>query len=222
VLDVVAALVALTVFSPVLTVAAALIRLDGGPALFRQARVGRHGVPFELVKLRTMRDGVVTGVGRWLRATGIDEIPQFVHVLRGEMAVVGPRPLTPDDLRRLGWADDAVRASVRPGITGPAQVLGGGPADALARDHALVAAPSVLGDLGWIAASFAVNVVGKARVRRWLTARRGTSVVPAPSPPASSTAPSAAPAAAARRPPPPGSTGARTRRAAGRRASAAR
>ena len=65
----------------------------------------RH--PFTILKLRSMREQRVTRVGRWLRRTGIDELPQFVNVLRGEMSVVGPRPLTRQDVERLGWHDAA-------------------------------------------------------------------------------------------------------------------
>ena len=134
VLDCVSAGVALAVFAPVLVLAALAIRLeDGGPVVFRQERVGLHGAPFELWKLRTMRDERVTRVGRWLRATGIDEVLQFVQVLRGEMSTVGPRPLLREDLERLGWADDVLRASIKPGITGLAQVYGGGAAASIER-----------------------------------------------------------------------------------------
>ena len=166
-LDLVASGVALTLFAPVLATAAVLIRLDdGGPVLFHQERVGERGQPFRIVKLRTMRDERVTRVGRWLRATGIDEVPQFVNVLRGEMSVVGPRPLTRADLQRLGWADDPVRSSLRPGITGPAQVRAAGADASLAADRAYV--PRLSTDLGLIAVSFAMNVFGKSRIRSWL------------------------------------------------------
>lgn len=166
-LDLAASGVALTLFAPVLATAAALIRLeDGGPVLFLQERVGERGRPFRIVKLRTMRDERVTRVGRWLRATGIDEVPQFVNVLKGDMSVVGPRPLTRADLERLGWAEDPVRSELRPGITGPAQIRAGGPAASLAADHAYV--PGLAADVGLIAISFAMNVLGKQRVRGWL------------------------------------------------------
>ena len=76
---------------------------DGGPALFSQPRVGQHRRSFTILKFRTMREQEVTRVGHWLRRTGIDELPQFLNVLRGEMSVVGPRPLTQADVQRLGW-----------------------------------------------------------------------------------------------------------------------
>jgi lipopolysaccharide/colanic/teichoic acid biosynthesis glycosyltransferase len=166
--DVVAASVGLVAFAPVLTVAAVAIGAeDGGSPLFVQERLGEDLRPFSIYKLRTMRAGQVTRVGRWLRRTGIDEVPQFVNVLRGDMSVVGPRPLTAFDLRRLGWHQDRVRASVRPGITGPAQLAAGaGAAASLAADHAYAAEASLGADARFVAWSLAVNVLGKRRVKR--------------------------------------------------------
>jgi lipopolysaccharide/colanic/teichoic acid biosynthesis glycosyltransferase len=169
-LDVCASVVGLAVFAPVLAAAAVAIRAeDGGPAIFVQERIGKDFEPFRILKLRTMRAGEVTRVGRWLRTTGIDEVPQFVNVLRGEMSVVGPRPLTASELERLGWTQDRVRASVRPGITGPAQVYGGvGAAASIAADHAYAANPSLTTDLRLIGWSFVINLAGKRRVRAFL------------------------------------------------------
>lgn len=162
-------------FLPVQLAAAALIRLeDGDPAIFRQERLGRGRVPFVVPKLRTMRDGEVTRVGRWLRATGLDETPQFLCVLRGDMAIVGPRPLTAADVARLGWTDPAhdARFDVAPGITGLTQVLGGVSArHSRALDALYARRASVRLDLWLIGVSFAMNVAGKERVRSWL--RRG-------------------------------------------------
>ncbi len=171
--DVSASVVALAVFAPVLAVSAVAIRLaDGGPVLFRQERVGRDGRPFVIHKLRTMQDGVVTAPGRWLRATGIDEVAQFWDVLRGEMSVVGPRPLTRMDWERLGFDRHPARASVRPGITGPAQVLAPPTAEqVLDADLRYVAEAGLGADARLVAWSFAMNVVGKQRVRTWLRAR---------------------------------------------------
>ncbi len=168
--DVTAACIALAAFSPVLAAAAVAIRLeDGGPVLFRQERVGRSGRTFVIHKLRTMRDGAVTRPGAWLRATGLDELPQFWDVLRGEMSVVGPRPLTRADHERLGFHRHPARATVRPGITGPAQVLAPPtPERVLAADLAYVREAGLLGDARLVAWSFAMNVVGKQRVRAHL------------------------------------------------------
>ena len=76
-------------------------------ALRATARRAASDSPFTILKLRSMREQRVTRVGRWLRRTGIDELPQFVNVLRGEMSVVGPRPLTQQDVERLGWHERA-------------------------------------------------------------------------------------------------------------------
>ncbi len=181
--DLAAATFALALFAPVLAASAVVIRLeDGGPVLFRQERVGLGGARFEILKLRTMRDDVVTRPGRWLRATGIDEVPQFVNVLRGQMSVVGPRPLTPDDLARLGFDADPLRSTVRPGVTGLAQVLAPPTAaEVLEVDRRYVEGASLALDLRLVALSFAMNVVGKARVRRWLR-RRGEGGAIAPEP----------------------------------------
>ncbi len=140
VVDVVAAVLLLVVTAPLGLVVAALIKLeDGGPVFFRQQRVGRDGVGFTLRKFRSMRvdaeavtgpvwaqvaDPRVTGVGRWIRALGIDEIPQAWNVLRGEMSFVGPRPERPEFVEILRATLPAYdhRHAVRPGITGLAQV----------------------------------------------------------------------------------------------------
>jgi lipopolysaccharide/colanic/teichoic acid biosynthesis glycosyltransferase len=136
VLDVLLASVALLVATPVIAVLAIAIRLSSpGPALHRAVRAGRHGTPFTLYKLRSMQVGAagagpgvtaggdrrVTPVGRFVRATKLDELPQLVNVLRGEMSLVGPRP---EDPRYVDWYDDDQRRilDVRPGITSPASV----------------------------------------------------------------------------------------------------
>jgi lipopolysaccharide/colanic/teichoic acid biosynthesis glycosyltransferase len=94
--------------------------------------------------IRTMRDGRVTRVGTALRATGLDEIPQFLNILSGEMSAVGPRPLTEADVRRLGWtgAEFDFRWEQKPGLTGLAQIAGRpSPHDALASSIARTTRP---------------------------------------------------------------------------------
>lgn len=166
--DIACACTGLALFAPVIATLGAAVWLEsGGPIVFVQERIGEGGRPFRLVKLRSMTDGRVTRVGRWIRATGLDETLQFVHVLRGEMSMVGPRPMTADDLRRLGWLGTA-REDYRPGITGPAQVWAP-PSEAwLAAD--LADDGGVATDAALVIVSFAINVAGKTRVRRWLCA----------------------------------------------------
>jgi lipopolysaccharide/colanic/teichoic acid biosynthesis glycosyltransferase len=133
-IDVAIASSVLLMTAPLLAGAATAIAVSmGRPILFRQKRPGRHTVPFEILKLRTMTDSDegnprpdaerLTRVGRVLRATSLDEIPQLWNVLRGEMSLVGPRPLLLEYLP-LYTAEQARRHAVMPGITGWAQVNG--------------------------------------------------------------------------------------------------
>jgi lipopolysaccharide/colanic/teichoic acid biosynthesis glycosyltransferase len=137
--DVLVAGVALAVATPVLAVAAIAIRLESpGHVLYRQRRVGRRGREFDVIKLRTMVTGAermgaglavdegdarITRVGAFLRRTSIDELPNLVNVLRGDMAIVGPRPTVPVQVAQY-TARQRGRLEVKPGITGWAQVNG--------------------------------------------------------------------------------------------------
>jgi lipopolysaccharide/colanic/teichoic acid biosynthesis glycosyltransferase len=137
--DVALAGLGLVLTSPLLAGAALAIKLDdGGPVLFRQTRVGKDGKDFGLLKLRSMTMGAehtgagyavdrgdarITRVGRFLRRTSIDELPQLWNVLRGEMSVIGPRPTLRYQVDRYGERQRR-RLEVRPGITGWAQVNG--------------------------------------------------------------------------------------------------
>src|SRR4030095_12227274 len=108
--DVIGSTAGLVVFGPIMAVIAAAIVVDDGWAVFfAQDRLGYPRPPFRLLKFRSMRDGRVTRVGRVVRATGLDEVPQFINILRGEMSAVGPRPLTERDVQRLWLARGATR-----------------------------------------------------------------------------------------------------------------
>ena len=170
--DVAGACAGVLVFAPVAVLAAIAVFIDDGrPILFCQERLGYRRQPFSILKIRTMRNGRTTRVGRMLRATGLDEIPQFVNILRGEMSAVGPRPLTTSDVQRLGWTgrEFDFRWSTKPGLTGLAQIVGPpSPTEALELDRAYAASWSPLLDCRLIALSFAINVLGKTRVQRML------------------------------------------------------
>lgn len=173
--DIVGACAGVAVFAPIMAIVAiAVLAGDGRPVLFRQERLGYQRRPFVIWKFRTMRDGRVTGVGRALRVSGLDEIPQFFNILRGDMSAVGPRPLTKADVLRLGWSTPEFdfRWKVRPGLTGLAQIVGtDASVDSLALDREYVARWRPLLDCRLIAWSFAVNAVGKSRVRQFMRRR---------------------------------------------------
>jgi lipopolysaccharide/colanic/teichoic acid biosynthesis glycosyltransferase len=138
-LDLLVASVSLAITAPLLAAAAALIKLESrGPVFYRQRRVGLNGEPFELWKLRTMVPGAetmgagiyvvegdprITRTGRILRRLSLDELPNLINVLRGEMAIVGPRPTVQEQVDRYTERQRR-RLEVKPGITGWAQVNG--------------------------------------------------------------------------------------------------
>jgi lipopolysaccharide/colanic/teichoic acid biosynthesis glycosyltransferase len=137
--DVVVAGTALVIAAPFLLLAVIAIRLESkGSPIYRQRRVGKDGAPFDVLKLRTMVTGAehmgaglavsegdtrITRVGRLLRRTSLDELPNLVNVLRGDMAIVGPRPTVPVQVDRYTERQRG-RLAVKPGITGWAQVNG--------------------------------------------------------------------------------------------------
>jgi sugar transferase EpsL len=134
--DLVAAGLAVVVMSPVMALAALAVRLRlGKPIIFRQLRAGLHGAPFTIYKFRTMRppapgaselddlEARLTPIGRFLRTTSIDELPELYNIVKGDMSLVGPRPFLSSYLD-LYTPEQARRLLVRPGLTGLAQVAG--------------------------------------------------------------------------------------------------
>ncbi len=135
-LDIIIASIALILLSPLYAFVAYKVKKNlGSPVLFRQVRPGLHGKPFEMIKFRTMKDAVdaqgnplpdserLTPFGKMLRSTSLDEMPELWNVIKGDMSVVGPRPLLAEYLP-LYTAEQAKRHHVRPGMTGHAQVNG--------------------------------------------------------------------------------------------------
>jgi lipopolysaccharide/colanic/teichoic acid biosynthesis glycosyltransferase len=135
-LDIIIASIALILLSPVYFIVARKVKKNlGSPVLFRQVRPGLYGKPFEMIKFRTMKDAVdangnplpdserLTPFGKMLRATSLDEMPELWNVIKGDMSIVGPRPLLVEYLP-LYNEEQAKRHDVRPGITGYAQVNG--------------------------------------------------------------------------------------------------
>jgi len=190
-LDVSVSLVALTLLSPLLAVLAVAVRAEsGGPVFFRQPRAGRDGRVFSLIKFRSMfvdaeqrkldlaqandlNDGVmfkihqdprVSRVGRVLRKLSLDELPQLVNVLRGEMSLVGPRPLILPESEALGEGWHARRLDLRPGITGPWQISGRSDVsvhDMVRLDFQYVTAWSLARDIEILLATLPVVVTGR-------------------------------------------------------------
>lgn len=174
-LDVLGAVLGLLALAPVILAIAVAIKLDdGGPVLFGQLRVGRHGRRFRMLKFRTMvpdadamkdalrqhnearggffkiaDDPRVTRVGRLLRKSAIDELPQLLNIIKGEMSLVGPRPLVIDEDKRIaGWRRR--RLELMPGMTGPWQILGPARApldEMVAIDYLYIANRSLWGDI---------------------------------------------------------------------------
>jgi lipopolysaccharide/colanic/teichoic acid biosynthesis glycosyltransferase len=173
-IDIVGAGVGLVVAAPVMAVVAVAVRATmGRPVLFRQPRTGRHGEVFTVVKFRTMVEGPgddagrLTPLGAFLRSTSLDELPELWNVMRGDMSLVGPRPLLVPYLDRYSERQ-ARRHEVRPGLTGLAQVEGRNATswdDRLELDVRYVDTWTVPGDLAILA-----RTVGAVAGRRGVTA----------------------------------------------------
>ena len=178
-LDIIGAGVGLVLLAPFFLIVALMVRADGGPAFFAHQRVGRGGKLFGCLKFRSMvidsqarleallandpaaraeweatrklkNDQRITRIGRFLRSTSLDELPQLINVLRGEMSLVGPRPVQEAEIDRYYGASAAHYMAVRPGITGLWQVSGRSETSyesRVALDVSYVSRPSLLADL---------------------------------------------------------------------------
>lgn len=176
ILDTCLAAVLSVVLSPVfLLILLLLLLVERQSPFFFQSRIGVGKNEFKVYKFRTMIDQKITPLGKILRRTGTDELPQLFNILRAQMSFVGPRPLTASDIERLGWnsAYYASRWSVRPGIVGPAQL-----APVCHKkmswfcDRLYVRKHSTGLDFKLLLIAAAIPILGKQRVKRWIHGKR--------------------------------------------------
>ena len=124
IIDIVVSFIVVIILSPVYLLIAIIIKIiDNGPIMYKQIRTGKEGNTFQIYKFRTMKNGNVTKLGKFLRMTSLDEIPQFYNVLKGDMSIVGPRPWIPDYYENFN-ENQKERTEVKPGLVGLAQVNG--------------------------------------------------------------------------------------------------
>lgn len=170
------ACIACALFSPIMVcIAVAILISDGPPVFFRQQRLGINRTPFLVFKFRTMERGIITRSGRWLRATGLDELAQLLNIARGDMNVVGPRPLTEADMKKFEYdtPQHSARWSVKPGLTGISQIWGGYNVEhSWELDRRYLEKRSFLLDMKLVGITFLMNIGGKRFVRKYLL--RGT------------------------------------------------
>lgn len=124
IIDIAISFIALIVLSPILLIITITIKIvDKGQVIYKQARTGKNGKNFKIYKFRTMKDGEITKLGKFLRSTSLDELPQFYNVLKGDMSLIGPRPWIPDYYERFN-EEQKNRNNIRPGLVGLAQING--------------------------------------------------------------------------------------------------
>ena len=124
IIDIAISFIALIVLSPILLIIAVTIKIvDKGQVIYKQVRTGKNGKNFKIYKFRTMKDKKITKLGKFLRSTSLDELPQFYNVLKGDMSLIGPRPWIPDYYERFNEKQKN-RNNIRPGLVGLAQVNG--------------------------------------------------------------------------------------------------
>ena len=170
--DITFSIIALIVFSfPMLVISLLILLKEKHSIIFRQERIGKNKKPFNILKFQTMVNGIVTPTGKVLRRTGLDELMQFINVLRGDMSIIGPRALMISDIERLGWNDEfhACRWNIKPGISGFAQIYGGQHRKlSWFWDKKYIEHHHIFIDFRIICISFAMNLFGKTKVRRFI------------------------------------------------------
>lgn len=168
--DITFSLVALIIFSvPIIIISLLLSFKEKHSVFYRQDRRGKSNRTFQILKFQTLVDEVPTQTGGVLRKTGLDELPQFLNVLNGDMSIVGPRALTNQDINRLAWNDDyhSVRWALKPGITGFAQIYGGQHRKtSWFWDKYYIKHENIIIDFIIIGVSFLMTVFGKKRIRQ--------------------------------------------------------
>lgn len=169
VFDITFSIIALMVFYiPIILISIYIKYKEKHSILFKQERVGLNRNKFDILKFQTLINEKPTRIGKLLRRTGIDEVPQFLNVLKGDMSIVGPRALTDYDIARLGWNDEyhSSRWDVKPGISGFAQIYGGqNKKTSWFWDKKYSENSNLLTDFLIILISFSMNIFGKTKVR---------------------------------------------------------